>query len=392
MTTVPGSMEVIRVIGMKMRRRGGTSTINPRTLGATCPLCRVATASRTFPTWSPAGSKTAVPARRAIKTRFNVALIALRVPVRVILMISRRGGERASRSPIGGSDLIRLAIGIIGIGTSGPLIAWGAMAVPVAIFWRNLGGALITMPFAIARGEWRRLSKSSWGWSILAGIFLALHFICFFYSMRLTSVASGTALTATQPIFAALWLRFKGRRVDYRVWLGMAISMVGVLIITGVDSTLSTRSLVGDLVALLGGALAAAYVTAGSHVQKLVSTTTYTTICYLFCALTCLLVIVPSGASLISYPRFEWLLILGLIVGAQLLGHTMFNQVLVRVNPAVVSLIVFFEVPVGALLAAWWLGQVPPAGIIPGIALLIFGSGLVATRTSQLQGDKSDAD
>ena len=69
------------------------------------------------------------------------------------------------------------------------------------------------------------------------------------------------------------------------------------------------------------------------------------------------------------------------------MGHTLFNQVLVRVNPAVVSLIVFFEVPVGALLAFWWIGQVPPVGIIPGIALLIFGSGLVASRTSQLQGD-----
>ena len=306
-------------------------------------------------------------------------------------MTSHDESKRAPRSPIGGTDLLRLAIGIIGIGTSGPLIAWGAMAVPVAIFWRNLGGAIITLPFAIIRGEWRRLSKSSWGWSILAGIFLALHFICFFYSMRLTSVASGTALTATQPIFAALWLRYKGRRVDYRVWLGMGISMIGVVIITGVDSTLSRQSLIGDLVALLGGALAAAYVTAGSHVQRVVSTTTYTTICYLVCALTCLVVVIPSGASLIDYPRFEWLLILGLIVGAQLLGHTMFNQVLVRVNPAVVSLIVFFEVPVGALLAAWWLNQVPPAGIIPGIALLIFGSGLVATRTSQLQGEQSDA-
>ena len=307
-------------------------------------------------------------------------------------MTSHDQSKRAPRSPISGSDLLRLAIGIIGIGTSGPLIAWGAMAVPVAIFWRNFGGAVITLPFAIMRGEWRRLSKSSWGWSIIAGVFLALHFICFFYSMRLTSVASGTALTATQPIFAALWLRYKGRRVDYRVWFGMGISMIGVVIITGVDSTLSTRSLIGDLVALLGGALAAAYVTAGSHVQRAVSTTTYTTICYLVCALTCLLVVIPSGASLIDYPRSEWLLILGLIVGAQLLGHTMFNQVLVRVNPAVVSLIVFFEVPVGALLAAWWLDQVPPAGIIPGIALLIFGSGLVATRTSQLQGDHSNAD
>lgn len=295
------------------------------------------------------------------------------------------GNAGKSPAPISGGDLTRLAIGIFGIGTSGPLIALGAMAVPVAIFWRNLGGALISLPFALAKGEWRSLSKKSWSWSILAGVFLALHFICFFYSMRLTSVASGTALTATQPIFVALWLRYKGRAVDRRVWFGMAISMCGVLIITGVDWSLSTRSLTGDLIALLGGALAGAYVTAGSHVQKIVSTTTYTTICYLVCALTCLIVVIPSRAPIIDYPQSEWLLILGLIVGAQLLGHTLFNQVLVRVNPAVVSLIVFFEVPVGALLAFWWLGQVPPAGIIPGIALLIFGSGLVASRTSQLQ-------
>lgn len=302
-------------------------------------------------------------------------------------MTSHQESSRPSRSPISGADLLRLAIGIIGIGTSGPLIAWGTMAVPVAIFWRNLGGSLITLPFALAKGEWKKLTAQSWGWSVIAGVFLALHFICFFYSMRLTSVASGTALTSMQPIFVALWLRMKGRRVDSRVWFGMALSMLGVVIITGVDWSLSTRSLVGDLVALLGGALAAAYVTAGSHVQKAVSTTTYTTICYLVCALTCLVVVLPAGDSLINYSQREWLLILGLVVGAQLLGHTMFNQVLVRVNPAVVSLIVFFEVPVGALLAVWWLGQVPPPGILPGIALLIFGSGLVASRTSQLQGD-----
>ena len=307
-------------------------------------------------------------------------------------MTSRARVRRRLPTPIGGADLFRLAIGVIGIGTSGPLIAWGTMAVQVAIFWRNLGGSLITLPFAIAKGEWRGLSRTSWGWSVLAGISLALHFICFFYSMRLTSVASGTALTAMQPIFVALWLRLKGKRVDYRVWLGMGISMVGVVIITGVDWSFSSRSLIGDLIALLGGSLAAAYVTAGSHVQKIVSTTTYTAICYLVCALTCLVIVIPSGASLTNYPKSEWLLILGLIVGAQLLGHTMFNQVLVRVNPAVVSLIVFFEVPVGALLAVWWLDQIPPPGIIPGIALLIFGSGLVATRTSQLQEEGSDVD
>jgi hypothetical protein len=46
-------------------------------------------------------------------------------------------------------DLIRLGLGIIGIGTSGPLIAMSAMPVLTLIFWRNLGGSLITLPFAL---------------------------------------------------------------------------------------------------------------------------------------------------------------------------------------------------------------------------------------------------
>ena len=46
-------------------------------------------------------------------------------------------------------DLIRLIIGIFGIGSSGPLIALSAMPVPTLIFWRNLGGSLMTLPFAL---------------------------------------------------------------------------------------------------------------------------------------------------------------------------------------------------------------------------------------------------
>jgi hypothetical protein len=42
-------------------------------------------------------------------------------------------------------DLVRLGIGIIGIGTSGPLIAMSVMPIPALIFWRNLGGALLLL-------------------------------------------------------------------------------------------------------------------------------------------------------------------------------------------------------------------------------------------------------
>ena len=42
------------------------------------------------------------------------------------------------------ADSIRLAIGVMGIGTSGPLIALSTMPVLTLIFWRNLGGAIAT--------------------------------------------------------------------------------------------------------------------------------------------------------------------------------------------------------------------------------------------------------
>ena len=68
-TTAPDSMEVTRVMGTKTRRRSGTSTTKPRILGGWLLERRVATVSRTLPTGSPLGSKTAVPARRARNIR-----------------------------------------------------------------------------------------------------------------------------------------------------------------------------------------------------------------------------------------------------------------------------------------------------------------------------------
>jgi drug/metabolite transporter (DMT)-like permease len=119
---------------------------------------------------------------------------------------------------------------------------------------------------------------------------------------------------------------------------------------------------------------------AGSRAQRTLETTTYTTVCYFVCAITALPIALMSGNQLFSYTAREWWILLGLIAGAQILGHTMFNSALKRVSPAIVSLIVFFEVPVSALLAVWWLGQKPPIGIIPGVLLILIGCALVVIR------------
>jgi drug/metabolite transporter (DMT)-like permease len=283
-----------------------------------------------------------------------------------------------------GRDIPLLAVGIIGIGTSGPIIAKSLIPVPSLIFLRNLIGGLLMLPFAISRREWKSKTQLiSIYWSALAGMILAAHFLCFFWSMRLTSVATGTALTATQPIFAALFIKFKGGHIPKRSIGGMLIAFFSVLVITGVDLNLSIRSFQGDLLAIIGGALGASYMLIGSKVQKDISTSTFTSVCYLVCSLSVLPVVVLTGSPLSGFTSYDWLLLIALIIGAQLLGHTLFNLSLKRVSPVVVSLIVFFEVPVSAILALIWLGQQPPAGTIPGIIGLIFGCSIFVLRSNQ---------
>ncbi len=280
-------------------------------------------------------------------------------------------------------DLIRLGLGVIGIGTSGPLIALSTMPILTLIFWRNLGGSLATLPFALRHSRDRVGVK----WALIAGVLLALHFVGFFLAMRWTTVAAGTALVALQPIFAALFVKLSGGLIPSKAWLGMIVSFIGVGLVAGVDLQISYKAFLGDLAAIISAALAAAYIMAGSKAQRTLETTTYTTICYFICSMTALPMALIAGNEIFSFSAKEWWILLGLILGAQLLGHSMFNSALKRVSPAIVSLIVFFEVPVSAVLAFWWLGQKPPAGIIPGIVLILIGCILVVTRTRGVSND-----
>lgn len=273
-----------------------------------------------------------------------------------------------------GRDIGLLTLVIIGIGTSGPVIALSTMPILALIFWRNLGGFFLVLPWAFRELD---LSKPEVRvgirFAFLSGIALALHFIGFFIAMRYTSVAVGTALTALQPIFAAYFVKRLGGTIPQRAWTGMSIAFIGVVIITGVDLTISRRAFLGDLAAIACAALAAMYVVLGARARETVSTATYTSIAYLTCALISLSFALAVDTELFDFDSREWLLLIALIAGAQILGHTILNFTLKSLSPAIASLVVFFEVPVSAILAFWWLNQLPPLGTVPGLILILVG-------------------
>jgi len=159
-------------------------------------------------------------------------------------------------------DVARLGIAVIFISLSGPMIAATVAPALAIAFWRCLIGSGLTGVWVVVR-RWSSLgalTKREIKLTVVAGVFLGLHFATWIPSLTLTTIAASTALVATQPIWAALIARATGVHIASRVWVGIAIAFAGVLVLTGVDLSVDPAHLIGDALALVGAIFSAAYV------------------------------------------------------------------------------------------------------------------------------------
>jgi drug/metabolite transporter (DMT)-like permease len=121
------------------------------------------------------------------------------------------------------------------------------------------------------------------------------------------------------------------------------------------------------------------YVSVGEQARQSVPTATMTMTLYATAAVPLLGLCLLLGESLGGYSVRDWLLLLALTAGAQLLGHTLINKVLSTTSATVVSLAILLEMPGATLIAAVALGQLPPLGIVPAV-MLIFGGIVMVIR------------
>ncbi|MDQ6641586.1 MAG: EamA/RhaT family transporter, partial [Actinomycetota bacterium] len=90
-----------------------------------------------------------------------------------------------------------------------------------------------------------------------------------------------------------------------------------------------------------------------------------------------LLACVVTNRGLVGYDARQWALIGLVTLTAQLLGHSVFNHLLDTITPMLVSLALLLEIPGASLLAAAFLGQVPPVGVFVGLAMILAGMAIV---------------
>ncbi len=269
-----------------------------------------------------------------------------------------------------------LFVGVIALGCSAILIRL-ADAEPLAIAtYRMCGGALMLLPFTVQStiDAWKALSskeKIIWAGS---GIFLAFHFALWIESLSHTSVASSVVLATTNPIFAGIGGIFLlGEKEGRNFWLGVLMAIGGSAMLAYSDFVGWEGSFWGNSLALSAAVMASAYMLCGRKLRKKIAVATYVTGCYGFSGVLLL------GAALIlehplgGYSQNTWLLLVAMILGPTLVGHTSINYALGHLYPGKVALAVVGEPLVATALAWWLLHEVPTLSRLLACTSILIG-------------------
>ncbi|MCR4407414.1 MAG: DMT family transporter [Anaerolineae bacterium] len=271
-----------------------------------------------------------------------------------------------------------VVIAVFFFSTSPIFTRWAAPLSPYVITCGRLGtGAIFVYLLAVLQGQrprWRREDLSRF---LLFGLIAALHFLCYIASLSFTTIAHSLALTYTSPVFVTLFTRlFLKEPIASRKYIGVVITIIGMAILAGFEPQLTSRMMIGDVLALGSAVAFGLYSVAGRSQRELYSLFTYASGVYGLAALWTL------PLALLTYsppssPLRPALSILALGLLPMSLGHTLYNAALRRTHPTYVNLIATQEVTGGVLLGVLFLGEIPSVQSLIGAAVMLIGIALV---------------
>lgn len=279
-----------------------------------------------------------------------------------------------------------LSAGVLVIATASILIRYAQNAhVPslsIAAVRLGVSALVLSVIVALRYAQWPQGVTMRHGWlAVLSGICLAAHFASWITSLQYTSVASSAALVATTPLWVAIVARvwFKEALNRYRV-IGMVLTIAGSIGIAVSDQTASvgTNPLLGNVLAIVGAISGSAYFLLGRGLRSDLPLLHYIWMTYGAAAMVLLVAAIGYGFTTLPASGMTWLVLIGLALGPQLLGHTSINYAMRHLSALLVTIALLGE-PVGSAILAFVLfqEQVAPLQVI-GLVALLLGIGVTA--------------
>ena len=279
-----------------------------------------------------------------------------------------------------------LSAGVLVIATASILIRYAQNAqVPslsIAAIRLGVSALVLSVIVALQYAQWPQGVTMRHGWlAVLSGVCLAAHFATWITSLQYTSVASSAALVATTPLWVGIVARvwFKEALNRYRI-IGMALTIAGSIGIAVSDQTASvgTNPLLGNLLAIVGAISGSAYFLLGRGLRSDLPLLHYIWMTYGAAALVLLVAALGFGYTTVPTAGITWLVLIGLALGPQLLGHTSINYAMRHLSALLVTIALLGE-PVGSAILAFVLFQEQVAPLqVMGLIGLLLGIGVTA--------------
>jgi drug/metabolite transporter (DMT)-like permease len=234
---------------------------------------------------------------------------------------------------------LAILVGVFAVSFSSILVRLCSAPPLIIAAYRLIFTFCFLAPFSLSgRGaSVRGMSAKQMVIAATSGVFLALHFVTWFTSLKYTSIASSVVLVTTQPVFVVIGSRiFFKERVPRRALYGGALAFLGSLVIGASDFQLGRQAFLGDMIALFAAVMISGYLLLGRRLRGDVELTGYTFVTYGASSLTLAAAALVCGEPFYPYPGRDWLIFAALALVCTVLGHTVFNWVLRYVQASIV--------------------------------------------------------
>ena len=273
--------------------------------------------------------------------------------------------------------MVMIVIGVIGIGLSSIFVRLSGAPSAVTAAWRLLWTVGLMSPVVLGKPSVRREilrgERKQILLSVLSGVFLAVHFVTWFESLKHTSVASSTTIVCTEVIWVSLgYCLFLKGKLRSKAVTAIAVTFLGSVMIALADSG-SGAHLYGDILALVAAVAVGIYTLIGGEVRKSMSTSAYTYLVYVSCAACLLMTCGIQGLSLAGYGIRPIIVGCLLAVFSTILGHSIFSWCLKYFSPSFVSASKLCEPVVSAVFAAFLFLEIPGLWQVAGAVLILGG-------------------
>jgi len=253
--------------------------------------------------------------------------------------------------------LLLLLLATLFISTSGALGKYIDMPIPVIIWWRSIIAAVLLYAFCRYKKISLKLkSKKEIILFIISGIFLATHWITYFYALKLSNVAVGMLSLFVYPILTAFLEPFfiKVKFDPIYILLGVIV-LIGIYILAPEFSIESTH-----VKGILFGLASALFYALRNIISKQLVSNYNSTSIMLYQIGIISIVLSPvlffmdtSGIS----TQFPYVLILAVITTA--IGHTMLVNSLKHFTVSTASIISSSQPILGIIIAFIFLSEIP---------------------------------